>query len=1643
MVGVLMTTELYSSVDGGHIKVAFVGQSSTHGVPSAGAAKATAVATVTFAHLSSQASCSLKRQWSWRCVARVPVPAMWFAAGPQPLKQHLQVAAHVLTGGPRAVAPMELGNVRVHAKPRRESAPQQHLTMTLPHHTLYPGQTFEVPIHTTTVYELEVIQGKLQTPPGLNIIAITFNPAASPPWSKSGKIQVLADGSIAGLQAIRDGVQKQRTGLEPRLLCTVTLRVASNSDSDSNSLQNNYTIDVAIAHDQDAHGTKAVSSPTTRGAVMIDSRLSMAAGYRGHIFAARSSVVGVAVVAQAAQLVNTAVLDGVSIHTPFDVYTVSAQGNAPWDTFARVKPSSDLQCSSNSTRVLSVEPGCRHTTLHGTEVAGSVAAHITVVYKGIQAQQLFSVWFPVLPLNLRASNDKLHPVLGWRQPNPNFGCTRSRRPGFQTTPIYATATFMQAVTPGGAKFEADVQQVVRLLVGAKVTGLAPAVVDTASTSKYPGALAAVVGVSTGTALVEAQGPNNVTLGSTRITVSGDLVEVRNIFAVAVRKVGVSVHPGATNAAYAYAQGKVCVAREEPPVLSFEGDLARIITYAEFSDTTWMPLSDVDGLQLKSRANASVTINGADAIVPALGETYANGSEAALVHVIWHPQCSTVPLKETDAILTVNLPHAERIVVHLRSTTTDRGLGQGVAVLTHPNDAAAACVAVEAELVVTLVYPGGRQQPMGADPRTQISLQHDGNLTIHRVGGKILLRVGGGAMPLRSSVTVSFPHEAVTGQVPIEIAMFERFLVNAVPHPSFQGSETADASVLRLIQGTVPPAYEQAKLVCGMEFSNGGVCHSLPAAHFEIDSPSAPALIQGDVLRVSAASRFGVDCVLNTFRTAAADKLAIVAAECKPSDAKNDGCAHVSQISDFSLEQQGTNLGPKMALRGRQGQSTATSVVTVQLSDGRIYTEATPYSSWLAGVLAFSTANTTVLTINSSTGAAVLQATSSSPVMVTVHATVGNGTARTRTTQVTCNADAMDAGDFDLGNPEGLAGPLRKVGDRFQMGVRINTGGKSLGSFDFMIFFGAGVVALDGEASIGQKESALVMLRPKGATPCMATAVDVEGAGGLGVRIVGACTTQSNIKSPVQKEHNTRRASWDGIAFVAIKLKAVGPGASTITGQTDLLTDASNQQFIGVATSPGHAFVAGTFVQHVTGAAPSHSLGEGEQRRNRRGEPSAGRSAPVPSDITEIDVLPVSHVRYGKDSNSLFVPGDADLGQYPGSARGMITAQDVACVMNWIDNHLMCSNLGSRDNAAREGTDVLDFWDAACCYMGTGPCEDKFAFKYELERKTSNAYRAFGAGSNQWESFMDVDLDTKLTTADALHLLRAITGERVLIRAPGDYAAKANLLTVALPTNATACTMTVSSTIFVPAGTLPYCVAVGGPGCRRDIGVADGIQLLAVLLHPSLEFSDAFRASQLVTGSGSASKFGGILSLKPKQVTSVSVVVPHDSSAPHVAGAFVEFASVLFAGFGSAQFPGISVSLAVLVRAPAASQFKDESTLTFLPRITQPFSTLQPPTSEMLQFTSGAWAKESEAQVHSGINHATAHVLQQEATSSLVCFKKQPCAIGERDTAATLNSVAVCATTTTTTSTSTRTSTSTSTRTATSTSISTSTSTSNV
>lgn len=337
----------------------------------------------------------------------------------------------------------------------------------------------------------------------------------------------------------------------------------------------------------------------------------------------------------------------------------------------------------------------------------------------------------------------------------------------------------------------------------------------------------------------------------------------------------------------------------------------------------------------------------------------------------------------------------------------------------------------------------------------------------------------------------------------------------------------------------------------------------------------------------------------------------------------------------------------------------------------------------------------------------------------------------------------------------------------------------------------------------------------------------------------------------------------------------------------------------------------------------------------------------------------------KSTKLAFVPGDADQGMYPGSNLGDVNIADVDAVATWMNINLRCSENIEQLSKWQGGTlpqlyqkmaqDVND----GCCYrfqkqvklvgnkvvfesLNLHECVDKVVNK--KYRQTSDAHRALGNGTENWEYFVDFDFNGEVDVRDVDILLGALVAKRVLIAAPS-YTDRSQLpVTVshAPATHKFPCSIQISTSVFIPpnptqplAISLLYCAAQNTRGAavkrcaKAPKELADGVQVFLALTssHPTLQ--DKWK--QVTAGQASSAVYthgqGGLIRMLPGN--SANAVSGSGASL----GIVVKFTVNLYSNFSSSSLPELGASIVIATRA-GSNSFLPTTSARYVPSASQ-------------------------------------------------------------------------------------------------------------
>ena len=663
-------------------------------------------------------------------------------------------------------------------------------------------------------------------------------------------------------------------------------------------------------------------------------------------------------------MVNTAILSGKVVSTPLVVTQVTTKGK-----LNTVKKADGLACTSTDTGVVGVAGEQNAAVLKGDETHGALA-FVNCSYGGYRVAQRFQVWYPTIPLKLALRKaTPLYKIKGWLEPP---SCGKQAVQKYQSTPYHAVATFTSDGKPAQG-FSADVTQ----LVKAYSTSASVARVT------YNDATAAVEGVSPGTAKLDATGHAGKPLGTVNITVSPTGVGICSFHAVAVKDFTVSA------AATQHFNGShtattVCAKpKDSPVVLTYEKEQTQIVAFVRFTDGTEMHIEDKSRLRLHALDSGSAVV--ADSVFAAVPVSGVSSPFSPKINVSLLPKCSQTPLRQAQAWFAVKLPLPSAMKV---SPTANIELAP-------PDDAAAQNgLRSKHAIKVQLVWAQpSRTVDFTGDTRTKVDVSHTGGgapkITVeHSTGGQgsLVLAVVKGATAGVVSVKVYFAHVNLTTAFKVTISKHLKFQVPLSPYPVYAGSSSLaiDATTpLKPIKCTQPQRFEMAQAACYMVLSTGrriGTNLATSKAVVTLDNPGNAAIsIKGTVITPSGEGTVHVNCAFGGAKTPKTDRAELAVGG-------RSSYVFVTEISKFRLKQGSDLLDGAKSLRGKAGRDGAVSVVSVKLSDGRLYEDLTsPFTqaAGLPGLLKFTSDTDSAAVINATTGEVSLVGNGYRPVTFSV------------------------------------------------------------------------------------------------------------------------------------------------------------------------------------------------------------------------------------------------------------------------------------------------------------------------------------------------------------------------------------------------------------------------------------------------------------------------------------------------------------------------------------------------------------------------------------------------------------------------------------------------------------------------------------
>ncbi|XP_029299933.1 transmembrane protein 132C [Cottoperca gobio] len=127
------------------------------------------------------------------------------------------------------------------------------------------------------------------------------------------------------------------------------------------------------------------------------------------IYTTQKDYVGLAPLVMNTDILNTAVLMGVTVSVPVKTLAVETDGSVTDVT-------NYTSCRSTEEDLLKVSERCDYVYVNGKETRGKSRVMLNFTYGFLSAQLEMSVWFPRLPLLIDVADPELSQIKGWRVP---------------------------------------------------------------------------------------------------------------------------------------------------------------------------------------------------------------------------------------------------------------------------------------------------------------------------------------------------------------------------------------------------------------------------------------------------------------------------------------------------------------------------------------------------------------------------------------------------------------------------------------------------------------------------------------------------------------------------------------------------------------------------------------------------------------------------------------------------------------------------------------------------------------------------------------------------------------------------------------------------------------------------------------------------------------------------------------------------------------------------------------------------------------------------------------------------------------------------------------------------------------------------
>ena len=859
----------------------------------------------------------------------------------------------------------------------------------LPTYDLYQSGIFTATVFAHADFAINGFDMSVHADSNLDILSISINQAV---WSATSIINKTAGFVTVNAVLTSESSAPTTRSTMPTQLFSINLRVGAFAQT--NSFLNLTSVVETVTNIKGDY-LQPGSRPTPTAARFYD-RLSTAS-FVGGVFVARNELRALLAYSAASNIFNMAAISGRVQSIALNVFAVYATtSSAPSQAPAAV-------CRSTSTSI-HVSESCVSVAINGSHAMSDYRATVDVSFGGLNTSVALSIWQPILPFSLSLSNSNLKPIANFQ--------SQSCAPRYQTATVQAAVNFTNGI-----------QMLNNTNIGSEAISLLStkdtAILYVNSTS------GTVTGLSPGQGNVQVVSIDGRQVASVLCNVTNaENVNVDGIDASVITSLSLVL---STSSNIPLATGVLRSAWLQE--FNVEGQIAYVHSALVLSDGSRQILSPPD-LVIQSLNPTALSVSLTSGVVTARS---SDVGELLLVNLV--SPCSNATIASSRVFANISLPLPDSVVVR----------GAEIRITPTSDPSSLAGVRTQMSIRVFLLFPGGREQEMTTDSRTEFNFTTGSNLVQGVVSRSVYsVRASGGNGSVTLSISFNHLPSLSAYTVAFSVVQSTDLMLSASPYPTFPGSSTITTSRVHPIAST--GVFQQALLASVLHLSDGTTrtVSGLTSLSYSIQKSDVP-LSSVSIAGVAASRRLAIaDRTVGTGTvTVSADLAGLVSAPL-------DVFVEVSPVVVRSLSLTAT----PSQLTGLRNVATSQIIADALFNDSSRYPVYSGSLPALPGLLHLTTSHPSVASVNSATGTVTLLGNSRLvPTTITAQTNMSGVGA---TVEVECNLDP-GAGDIDLGQRHGLPVPAALVGSIFTVPIRVNTNNLELGSFDCRLSFNSSVL----------------------------------------------------------------------------------------------------------------------------------------------------------------------------------------------------------------------------------------------------------------------------------------------------------------------------------------------------------------------------------------------------------------------------------------------------------------------------------------------------------------------------------------------------------------------------------------------------------